>query len=460
MPVIPRAGPSRDLARLLAATITGKLYALDRPINRFKGSTRQPLMTSSTKPLQIMIVAGEASGEQYGSRLVESIRALSGDREVKVFGAGGEMMRRAGVELLVDTRDLSVIGLVEILRRLGRFLRAREVLVRAAEERRPDVIILIDWPEFNFRLARKFRRKGLRIVYYVVPQVWAWRRWRARALVRDFKKLLVILPFERDYYLTRQIPVEFVGHPLLDVVHASCGRLEFIARYGLDPAKRTIAVLPGSRGREVGWNLPCLLDAIELLGHRKDLQFVLPLASSIGLDDLLEVARQNRKLYVQSLQSNSTGPFYRMTCGDHTVTIVVADTHNALAHSAMAVIASGTAALEAAILGTPAIVVYKTTPLNWEIFRPMVGVDRVSLINLIAKDDVVPELLQGDVSGERVAQNICELIDKPEKIERMRSGLRAVAGQLGCGGASQTAAKVILTLIASHADRESGSEGR
>lgn len=403
-------------------------------------------MTAPPKTLRIMIVAGEASGEQYGSRLVEALRETSGGRSIEFFGAGGETMRAAGVELLVDTRELSVIGLVEIIRKLKSFLHARGVLTRAAEERRPDLVVMIDWPEFNFRLAKRLRRIGLRTVYYVLPQVWAWRSWRVRALLRDFKKRLVILPFEKDYYRGRNIPVEFVGHPLPDVVRATLGRDEFYAEYRLDPAKRTIALLPGSREREVGWNLPCLLDAAELLAGRKDLQFVLAKASNIDWELLMRAARQNRRLFARQEQSNGGRTFYRIRCGDQELTAVHGDTHNALAHSTIAVLASGTATLEAAIFGAPAIVVYKTTPLNWEIFRPMIGVDRISLVNLIAQDDVIPELIQGDATGERVAGQICELIDHPSKIERMRAALLSVAGQLGDGGASLTAARTILDL--------------
>ena len=231
------------------------------------GSPPDPIadQISLSYPLKIMIVAGEASGDKHGAALARAFAAVAPSVDLELFGSGGEEMRAAGVETLVDARDVAIIGIPEIARALGRLYGAYRKLVSAARDRRPDVVVLIDWPDFNLRLARKLHREGFKIAYYISPQVWAWRRYRVRALRRDVDRMLVILPFEEDFYKQAGLTVEYVGHPLADAVKADSERREFAARNGLDASRPIIALMPGSRNKEVHYHLPAMLEAANRL---------------------------------------------------------------------------------------------------------------------------------------------------------------------------------------------------
>src|SRR6185369_13824707 len=211
--------------------------------------------------IKLMIVAGEASGDKHGASLAIALRQLYPDVEFEMFGAGGDEMRAAGVETLVDAREVSIIGIPEIARALGKLYRAYKKLLDAARSRRPAAIVLIDWPDFNMRLARKLHREGFKIIYYISPQVWAWRRYRIRALRRDVDRMLVILPFEEEFYKDAGVEVEYVCHPLAGIVGATSTREEFCASNGLDPTRPILSLLPGSREKEIHYHLPVMLDA-------------------------------------------------------------------------------------------------------------------------------------------------------------------------------------------------------
>lgn len=375
--------------------------------------------------VRLMIVAGEASGDKHGAKLVAALRALQPDTAFEFFGAGGDEMRAAGVETLVDAREVAIMGAVEVAKALPKFLRVFRRLRDAAKERKPQLVVLIDWPEFNLRLAKRLRQDGHRVVYYISPQIWAWRSYRIRGIKRDVEKMLVILPFEREYYRRHGVEVEYVGHPLLDSVGVTMSREEFCQRYRLDPSKPIIALLPGSRHSELKYILPPLVEtAAKLSQTHPHLQLVLPLARTFASEEIGEA--------IQSAPN---------------LRLIEQDTYNALAAADLAVVASGTATLETAIIGTPLIVVYRASQLNWRIFRPLINVPFVGMPNLIAGREIAPELLQDDLNAERLSKEILAFLDAPARLVQARRDLAEVRSRLGEANASGRAAQQILNLL-------------
>src|SRR5215831_12336555 len=384
-----------------------------------------PSVSPSLSPsVPLMIVAGEASGDKHGAKLVSELRALGPRTRFEFFGAGGDEMRQAGVETLVDAREVAIMGALEVARALPKFLRVFRRLSDAANERRPRLVILIDWPEFNLRLARRLKRDGHRVAYYISPQIWAWRSYRIHAVKRHVERMLVILPFEKDYYERNGVEVDYVGHPLLDSVCVTAPREEFCARHELDPSKPVIAMLPGSRHSEMKHILPPMVEAVKLLNRwRPHFQFILPLARTFEPN---AVASQ---------------------IGSARLRLIECDTYNAVAAADLAVVASGTATLEAAIVGSPLIVVYRASQLNWRIFRPLINTPFVGMPNLIAGREIAPELLQDDLNGEKLAKLIVEFLGDPARLRRSREDLAEVRKKLGEANASERAANRILDLI-------------
>jgi lipid-A-disaccharide synthase len=421
-----------------------------------------------------MIVAGEASGDRHGAALARAICQSKPDLEYRFFGAGGEEMRRAGVETYVDAREVGIIGVPEIARALGKLYRAYRTLVNAARSRRPAVIVLIDWPDFNMRLARRLHREGFRIVYYISPQVWAWRKYRVRGLRRDVDRMLVILPFEEQFYKNEGLAVSYVGHPLAESVRISSSREEFCARHQLDPLRPIIALLPGSRHKEIQHHLPPMLDAairlrrlriaLELRSQsNKRLtkavpstidaqnpalqsvgpeaaavpQFLVPLASTVHRKDVQKTIEDACLLSQRDVEPPLS------------VTTIEGDTYNAVGHSQFAIVASGTATLEAALLGTPMVIVYRGSEVNWRLIRPLVHLDTIGMVNLIAGQRIVPELLQRDVNGERIAREVTDFFSDPARLNRMRCDLARVREALATNeeSASMRAAREVLQVI-------------
>jgi lipid-A-disaccharide synthase len=371
-----------------------------------------------------MIVAGEASGDKHGAKLVSALSELGPRMRFEFFGAGGDEMRQAGVETLVDAREVAIMGALEVARALPKFLRVFRRLSDAANERRPRLVILIDWPEFNLRLARRLKRDGHRVVYYISPQIWAWRSYRIHAVKRHVERMLVILPFEKDYYERNGVEVDYVGHPLLDSVRVTATREEFCARHSLDPSKPVIAMLPGSRHSEMKHILPPMVEAVKLLNLRRPhFQFILPLA--------------------RTFEPNAVSS----QIGSARLRLIERDTYNAVASADLAVVASGTATLEAAIIGSPLIVVYRASQMNWRIFRPLINTPFVGMPNLIAGREIAPELLQDDLNGERLAKLIVEFLNDPARLRRSRDDLAEVKKKLGEANASERAAGKILDLL-------------
>jgi lipid-A-disaccharide synthase len=371
-----------------------------------------------------MIVAGEASGDKHGAKLVAALRALCPDSPFEFFGAGGDEMRQAGVETLVDAREVAIMGALEVARALPVFLRAFRRLRDAANERKPRLVILIDWPEFNLRLAKRLKRDGHRVIYYISPQIWAWRSYRIHAIKRYVERMLVILPFEKDYYERNGVEVDYVGHPLLDSAHVTATREEFCSRHALDPLKPIIALAPGSRHSEMKHILPPLIEAARRLNQwRPNFQFVLPLARTFTRE---EIAPQ---------------------IGSTRLSVIEGETYNAMAAADLAVVASGTATLEAAIIGSPLIVVYRASQLNWRIFRPLINTPFVGMPNLIAGKEIAPELLQNDLTAENLTEVIVGFLSDPARLRQSRADLAEVRKKLGEAKASERAASKILDLL-------------
>jgi lipid-A-disaccharide synthase len=383
--------------------------------------------------ISIMIVAGEASGDVHATALVKALRKAQADARFEFFGATGPLLRAAGVDSVVDSDHLAILGLVEVGRALPKFWRVYKLLKRAAIERKPDAVILVDWPDFNLRLAHALHRRGLKIIYYISPQLWAWRSYRSRNVRRDVDLLLSILPFEKDWYAERGIDhVEFVGHPLAGEVHARYDRAQFCRHTKLDPGLPIISLLPGSRGKEVERILPPMLEAAALISARRpEVQFVVVVAPSRSSDEVRDIVRAQRAT-----------PLPLPWC----LHIVSGQSREALAASDVAAIASGTATLEAALLGTPMVIVYKESALNWHTLGRLITTDHYGLVNLVAGERVATELMQDDLNGERLASELLLLLDK-KRNQDARQRLSQVAGQLGEEGASQRAAEHILAAL-------------
>ncbi len=379
-----------------------------------------------------MIVAGEASGDAHAASLVGALRERAQEVEFEFFGSTGQQMRSVGVETVVRADELAIMGIVEVGRVLPKFWRAFRQLKQAAMERRPDAVILVDWPEFNLRLARALHRKGLRVIYYISPQLWAWRSYRLRSIRRDIDLMLCILPFEPEWYAERGFEhVEFVGHPLAGEVQARYGREEFCARHKLDASRTVIALLPGSRHKELERILPPMLDAAEVISRSQpEMQFVLALASNRPIEEAGEII--SRKLALGKLPD--------------ALRLVQHETREALAAADVAAVASGTATLEAAIIGTPLVIVYKESFINWHTLGRLINAEHFGLVNLIAGERLVTELMQQELTGEKLAQELMSLLDQ-KRNQEMRGQLRDVAARLGAGGASERAAETILDFF-------------
>lgn len=425
------------------------------------GPVHPSLLNSTPSALSIMIVAGEASGDKHGASFARALMRLNPGVKYELFGSGGEEMRAAGVETLVDAREVAIIGLPEIARAIGKLYRAYRKLLNAARLRRPSAVVLIDWPDFNMRLARKLHREGFKIIYYIGPQVWAWRRYRIRALRRDVDHMLVILPFEEDFYKRAGLEVNYVGHPLAEAVCSTVSREEFCQHYGLDPKRPILSLLPGSRHKEIHYHLPALLDAANRLRNADcglriprssavpdladqhasigDAQFVVPLASTVRRQQVETPIREAR------LKARGEGNVQN----DLSITVIEGDTYNALCYSDFAVVASGTATVEAAIAGTPMVLIYRGSELNWRLIRPLIHLETFGMVNLIAGRRIVPELIQRDVTGERIAIEVQAILSNPERLSRMREDLQRVRESLAIdsGSGGMRAAQAVLDAI-------------
>jgi lipid-A-disaccharide synthase len=385
--------------------------------------------TSKPQPMRFLIVAGEPSGDAHAASLVRAMCSAAPEVQFEFFGSTGAQMRANGVESIVKADELAILGLWEIGRALPKFWHAFGELKRAVNERKTDAAILVDWPDFNLRLARWLHRRGVRVIYYISPQLWAWRSYRARNIERDVDLLLSILPFEKDWYAARGITnVEYVGHPLTGEVRAQYDRDEFCRRHDLVPSRPIVALLPGSRHKELIRILPPMLDAIPLIKQQQeDAQFVVVVAPNRSRDEAKSIAANH--------------------LADSSVRFIHHETREALAAADVAAIASGTATLEAALLGTPMVIVYKESTINWHALGSLITTEHYGLANLIAGRRLVTELIQEDLNGESLAHEILKLLD-PTQNAAMRLELREVSERIGEPGASDRAARAILDFVA------------
>lgn len=371
---------------------------------------------------RLVLVAGEASGDLQGALLAAALRAQ--DPGIELAGVGGEEMAAAGVRLLFRSEEMAVTGLWEVLSHLPSLKKILDRLASSLRKDPPDALIPIDYPDFNLRLAERAHTDGIPIIYYISPQVWAWRKGRIRTLARLVRRMIVIFPFEEEIYREYGVPVTYVGHPLVDRVRATAGREAIRARLGIESGATLVGLLPGSRRGEIARILPPMLDAKRRLAGRPEICWVLAMAPGFSVEDLPEVAR-----------------------AEHDLTILSGQTYDVMAAADLLVTASGTATAEAALLETPMIVVYRMHPVTWELARRLVKVPHIAMANLLAGRRLVPELLQGEVNGPRLAAEISRLLGDPELLLATREGLRAAAARLGPGGAPERAAAAILEEI-------------
>ncbi|MEN3330892.1 MAG: lipid-A-disaccharide synthase [Blastocatellia bacterium] len=417
-----------------------------------------------------MIVAGEASGDRHGAALAQALRRLHPETAFEMFGAGGEEMRAAGVDTLVDAREFASIGIPEIARGLGKHYGAYRKLLSAARARQPAAVVLIDWPDFNMRLARALRRAGLHIVYYISPQVWAWRRYRVRALRRDVERMLVILPFEVDFYKGQGMSVDYVGHPLVKTVQRTATRKAFCKQHHLDESRPIIALLPGSRQKEIHYHVPVMLDAarrlrnlqIETLATPNEEVSLSQPNTGLQADALTRQSKIQNPQFVLPIAStisrNQIAGLLAQMPDAPPVTLIERDTYNALFHAAFAIVASGTATVETALAGTPMVIVYRASQLNWRLIRPLIHLDTFGMVNLIAGRRIVPELMQKDATGERIAAEVQRILTDPQRLARMHGDLEEVRQRLAEGGSAgaERAARAVMQVVGQPASGEAG----
>jgi len=382
----------------------------------------------SVKERKILIVTGEASGDLHGSKVARALKDLSPD--VKIFAMGSERLRLAGAEIVADSSSLAVVGLTEVFTRLRTILRALASLKAFLRREKPELALLIDFPDFNMRLARTAKKLGIPVLYYIGPQVWAWRSGRVKSLARLVQKMAVIFPFEVPFYEGAGVAVEFVGHPLLDVLQGweaarkEDGKKEFAGN-------PIVALLPGSRGREISSLLPAMIEAAKILKEKKpEARFLLPLAPTIGREEV-----------------------ERLLGGFPAVTIIEGKTYEAVSAADVAIVASGTATLETALLGKPMVIVYRVSAPSYWIGRMLIRVKCIGLANIVAGRKIVPELIQKDASGEKIAAEALKILSDSNYREALAAELATVRGKMGNAGAATRVARMALELAESRSNR-------
>jgi lipid-A-disaccharide synthase len=432
----------------------------------------------------VLIIAGEASGDAHGARLVAEIRKLLPGAEFS--GIGGEALAAQGVKLLARAEDLAVVGLTEVAERLPAVVRALREVGRVLREERPALTILIDFPDFNFLVARLAKWRRMPVMYYISPQVWAWRRHRVRTIARYVDRMVVIFPFEEDFYRQQGVPVTFVGHPFMETLPDLPRREILLKEWGLDPHRLTLALLPGSRGSEIGGHLPTMLAAAQLIRQAiPEVQFLLPLASTAPrevVEEMVEEAwgegtrgrgplpppkpRSQPLINIGSTgfqpvlhrqdacapgQRGMEGEFQRRGGDSQSpgppLKIITGQAYAALKAAHLAVVASGTVTVEAALAGTPTVIIYRLAPLTYQVARLLIRVPHIGMANLLAGEGLFPELIQDDFTASALAREVLRWIKEPQRLEDLGQGLARVVARLGPPGASQRSAQVALELI-------------
>ena len=370
-------------------------------------------------------MSGEASGDLHGANLAREIRKQ--DPSIGLYGVGSKQMKDAGVKMLADASEISVVGITAVLTHIGAIYRVFTKLKRFLKDERPDILVLIDFPDFNIRLGKAARKLGIPVVYYISPQVWVWRKGRIKTIAGIVKAMIVVFPFEVPLYEKAGVDVRFVGHPLTDVVRSDLTAGQAKQVLGLETARRTIALLPGSRKSEIVHLLPDMLAAAKILLSRfQGLQFVLPVAPTVDRD------------FVRSFVAQGGVP----------VRMVEGRTYDALKASDAAIVASGTATLETGLMALPMVIAYRISALNYFILTKLVrGVKNVGLVNIVAGKRIVPELVQNDSTPKNMADAVTKMLSDPVYYSQVRAGLAEVRSRLGDAGASARAASVVMELL-------------
>lgn len=374
---------------------------------------------------KIMIVTGEASGDMHGANLIKAMKAI--DPGLNVYGMGGEALIGQGMKPLYDAAKLSVVGLFEVFSHLGDIKAAQRILGQQLKDDRPGLLILIDLPDFNLMLARKAKKLGIPVFYYISPQVWAWRSGRVKKIKQLVDKMAVIMPFEKEFYHRKGMEVDFVGHPLLDAVEVKTSRDGFLAKHRINLAgQKIVGILPGSRKKEISAILPMFIQAAGIIAEKlKDTTFLLPIAPSLTDTDLSGFGLEDSGLDLRIIRGNR---------------------YDLMAACDAVMVASGTATLELGILNIPMVVSYKISPISYFLGRRFINVDYASLINLIAGREVVTELLQENATSEKLSKVMLELLTDHDLNNRIKEDLTTVVKQLGKPGASRRAAKLALSI--------------
>ena len=373
-------------------------------------------------PREVLVSAGEVSSDRYAALLVGELRRLWPDAHF--FGCAGPRMRAAGVEPVIQAESLAVVGLVEVVGHLPRIWREYRKLVAAARARHPRLAILTDSPDFHLRVARRLKRQGVPIVYLVAPQAWAWRKGRLALMRRTIDRLLCIFPFEEDFFRKHGVPAWYIGHPLAGLVRPALEKGEFFRKHRLAPNRQLVTVLPGSRKGEAARHLGPMIEAVERIYRAQATHFLLPASETTG------------------------AAFFRERIGGAPIQVIEGDTWDAIAHADLALAASGTVTVEAALLGTPMVTFYKVNALSWLLGRLLVRVPFYSMVNLVAGRAVVPELMQSQMTGERLAANALWLLRDQDARAQMRADLAEVTRRLsGEGSAMAKAAGLVEELM-------------
>jgi lipid-A-disaccharide synthase len=379
---------------------------------------------SMTKAKTIMIIAGEASGDMHGASLVQEMLKIK--PSLNFYGIGGNELKETGVKLLADAADMAVVGLTEVISKLGSFLKIMNQMKKSLDDIKPDLVILIDYPDFNLPLARAAHKRGIKVFYFISPQVWAWRKGRIRQIKRVVTKMAVILPFEIDTYSQKGFHVNYVGHPLLDRVKTNYSREEAHKIFGLTD-NTTIGLLPGSRSSEVVKLLPEMLQAAKTIAQEiPQAQFILPLADTVDekiITDIISRFKVNVK-------------------------VISGNTYDVISCCDLAIVASGTATLETALLGIPMIIVYKISPFSYFIGKLAIRVRNIGLVNIIAGKTIVPELIQGQANGARIADEALTILNnKDDRRREIIKDLAEIRAKLGSPGAALRAAQLACGMI-------------
>lgn len=382
------------------------------------------IASNQTAAKKILIVTGETSGDQHGAKLIHQLKKL--DSDLQVAGVGSDYLRHAGVRIIADSKNMAVVGAIEVISHLKYILAAYRAIKQEIKNNPPDLLIVIDYPEFNLMVAKLAKKAGIKVVYYISPQVWAWKQKRIKKIKKRIDKMLVIFPFEEIFYQRAHVPVEYVGHPLAGEVKSIMSTADFIEKFQIDPRALIVGILPGSRKGEIKRIFPTLLQAAEkILQTIPNIQFLVPLAPSLNEEDL---APYLKKSFIP-------------------VKIISHHFYDVVKNCQAAIVTSGTATLETALLETPMVIVYKTAASTYHIVKRIIKIPFIGLCNIVAGKAIVKELIQHHANPENISSEIIELINNTKYRETMLKELYKVKEQLGDGESSKRAALAVWKVL-------------